>query len=761
MRRETKIIIFAIITIVLNVLAPFLVVKMVKDYNKDSHIYGSPDMNYYEVSTYVKTSDYVYQENLSNVLFEEDSANSCWVYNYHVSNKDFDSTTNNYAIFINDYICSFSELNAKSLTAVHSFDFLDINQKVLGSASLNIRFEFFSSYTNLVIKLTTTDKGYFNSYLDNPGLILTLSKVDSGFVALMKENVSEAPPIEDIPTDVYMVKFFVGSTVYDIKYVALGETLTSIPTDPTRPGYNFDGWSNGSKIVDLSSLEITDDTTLTAVFSEMLVSTETAVAVSFNNDLTSIYGNDVWTDGTNTYYSHASKQYVWDADNFRWNNKEWNGLTEFYGKYVWTNGTNMYYSAGIGKHYLLNEATSTWTETYWSFDDINYGSSNFYGNQIFNIDDTTYLGVEKTSGLSTTYYYFYLDGRKWIFTRIFSDSSFGYSDLDPTKVWSLGTHTYYSSKYELTTSGYTEKTWSGLTSFDSEYVWTNGTYAYYSSGTSQYALYSNDTWGEITWENLASFDGNYIWTVGIEIYYSYSGQHYLLLVPQIRKVDADILTDNVTLVNYTGVYSIDDTDVICRPGAVITVSVPVTASILSTTNCSVNLVSQSDTTAVYDITIGAELSIAKINWVFSDVVIEGNEATFTLDSSNGRFVEEKGGNCLYNAISVDEDELVLMSKVSDANVNKTVKITVTNYYGETYEKTYLADEIIEVIESEDISFSLATYFLSDLGVSFRFDQKFGGIGIYLYLGSNDNWSTVATDFTNGTLNPTLTIQFVY
>lgn len=254
MRRETKIIIFAIITIVLNVLAPFLVVKMVKDYDKNSHIYGSPDMSYYEVSTYVKTSDYVYQENLSNVSFEEDTANSCWVYNYHVSNKDFDSTTNNYAVFINDYICSVSELYAKSLTAVHSFNFLDINQKVLGSASLNIRFEFFSSYTNLVIKLTTTDKGYFNSYLDNPGLILTLSKVDSGLSAVLKDNLTATPGACN-------VKFSVDNSILANYTVPVGKKLTSLPTTPNVAGYDFDGWTiDGENIINPLTIEINNDT---------------------------------------------------------------------------------------------------------------------------------------------------------------------------------------------------------------------------------------------------------------------------------------------------------------------------------------------------------------------------------------------------------------------------------------------------------------------------------------------------------------------
>lgn len=66
---------------------------------------------------------------------------------------------------------------------------------------------------------------------------------------------------------------------------------------------------------------------------------------------------------------------------------------------------------------------------------------------------------------------------------------------------------------------WSEKTWSGLTSFDGKYVWTDSGNIYYSNGSDQYIFNKNiNSWEEKTWSGLTSFDGQCIWTDGENIY---------------------------------------------------------------------------------------------------------------------------------------------------------------------------------------------------------------------------------------------------
>ena len=83
-------------------------------------------------------------------------------------------------------------------------------------------------------------------------------------------------------------------------------------------------------------------------------------------------GQDVWTDGTDVYYSSGINQYVYDKETFTWSEKTWNGITNFDGRYVWTDGEKYYYSNG-SEQYQLDKATSTWTEKIWT------GLTSFYG----------------------------------------------------------------------------------------------------------------------------------------------------------------------------------------------------------------------------------------------------------------------------------------------------------------------------------------------------------------------------------------------
>ena len=185
--------------------------------------------------------------------------------------------------------------------------------------------------------------------------------------------------------------------------------------------------------------------------------------------LSNYYGGNVWTDGTDVYYSQGSTQYVLDRANSVWISKTWSGLTNFYGSKVWTDGEDIYYSDyEYGEQYVLNKATSTWTYKQWS----------------------------------------------------------GFTILNGANIWTDGEDTYYSyDQYQYVldkaNSTWISKSWNGgLSSFRASNVWTDGENIYYSQGSAQYILdKATSTWNTKTWNGYEP-TGSYIWRCGDFIFCS-------------------------------------------------------------------------------------------------------------------------------------------------------------------------------------------------------------------------------------------------
>ena len=175
-----------------------------------------------------------------------------------------------------------------------------------------------------------------------------------------------------------------------------------------------------------------------------------------------LYGDDVWTDGNNFYYSHGEQHYLLyytNPPNFTYGFLEitWNE-SDFYGKYVWHYDNNTYYSDGTN-NWVLNKTTNEWDNVQWN------GLSNFTAEDI----------------------------------------------------WTDGTNVYYSNgtnHYVLDpqTSSWIAKTWTGLTNFNGSNVWTDDTNIYYSSGLNHYILdIVNNTWNTKTWNDNFYLDGCNVW----------------------------------------------------------------------------------------------------------------------------------------------------------------------------------------------------------------------------------------------------------
>ena len=243
---------------------------------------------------------------------------------------------------------------------------------------------------------------------------------------------------------------------------------------------------------------------------------------SFND-----YNANIWTDGTDIYYSYGTNQYVLNRETSTWRSKTWSGLTMFDGYNIWTDGENIYYSTyGVSgtTQYVLNRETSTWESKTWS------GLTELtplYGRYIWADGENIYHsngGSQLVLNCETSTW----ESKTWN----------GLDSFIGANIWTDGTDIYYSygtNQYVLNreTSTWEPKSWNGLTSFYGSSIWTDGENIYHSNDTNQYVLNRRtSTWEPKSWNGLTSFYGMYIWTDGSDIYYSRFNrgiaEHYVL-----------------------------------------------------------------------------------------------------------------------------------------------------------------------------------------------------------------------------------------
>jgi len=117
---------------------------------------------------------------------------------------------------------------------------------------------------NITLKETTVET---SEYKD--GTIISQT-IQAGTVVGENDSlqvvVAEAPKVVN-----YTVKFMNDSTIYKTVEVESGKTI-SAPAEPTKEGYKFIGWYNGSTLYSFST-KVTDNVTLTAKWEKIVVET--------------------------------------------------------------------------------------------------------------------------------------------------------------------------------------------------------------------------------------------------------------------------------------------------------------------------------------------------------------------------------------------------------------------------------------------------------------------------------------------------------
>jgi hypothetical protein len=223
----------------------------------------------------------------------------------------------------------------------------------------------------------------------------------------------------------------------------------------------------------------------------------------------------------------AVRKFITDNTNLVWETKTWQGLTNFAGQDVWTDGTDVYYSNGLNQ-YVLDRATSTWEAKTWEGD-----FKPFYGARVWNTENNIYYSYKSSSWDEQ-----YVLNKS---TGVWEEKTWnGLSSFSGNYVWTDGDNIYYSdgseNQYVLneSTSTWEPKTWYGLTKFGSFDIWFEGNNVYYSHnsdtfGSLQYKLNkATSTWEPKTWNGLSKFSGQFMITDGNTCYYAQSSNGYVL-----------------------------------------------------------------------------------------------------------------------------------------------------------------------------------------------------------------------------------------
>ena len=333
-------------------------------------------------------------------------------------------------------------------------------------------------------------------------------------------NIQTLPVTENITyiavfTKLYTVSFKVDDVVYSSQQVRNGN-YAKLPSNPTKKGYEFNGWStDGTAVINnITTTKVTSNKTYIAVFTSLELN---KIITKMWNGLSSFSGQWVWYDGDTVYYSSGSDQYVLDKATSTWKPKTWYGLTSSYGYNFWSNGTDVFYSDS-SNHYILNRSTSTWSKITWS------GYKDFTGNYVWT-DGVNYYVSNWSSQYVIDFSTRTLTKKTWN----------GYTELVAQTIWSDGTNIYFSRSAQLVlnveTSTWSTVTWNGLESPGGAYVWSDGVNIYYSDLSKQYILnLKTKTWVEKKWTGDYLFSGTHIWTDGENWYYSSGTNQYQFIV---------------------------------------------------------------------------------------------------------------------------------------------------------------------------------------------------------------------------------------
>ena len=143
-------------------------------------------------------------------------------------------------------------------------------------------------------------------------------------------------------------------------------------------------WTDGTNIYYSYSTSGSSGSSVIQYKLDKPTSTWTKITWNDNWFQNNAQGDNVWTDGTNTYYSESFSHYKFNKTNSTWETITWNSESLWYmdGKNVWTDGKEVYYLGErdglsvLRYKYKLNRSTNMWETMEWdglTFPDVYAG----------------------------------------------------------------------------------------------------------------------------------------------------------------------------------------------------------------------------------------------------------------------------------------------------------------------------------------------------------------------------------------------------
>lgn len=385
-----------------------------------------------------------------------------------------------------------------------------------------VTFEFNGS----VYEVQTIDKNSTTTIDDpesNKYVIFNGWTVDGEPIDLSSYTFTESTKVIADVTLKYDVKFMVDGEEYNTQLIIKDQYVT-LPTPPTKEGYQFDGWTiNGTDIVNnVESIGVTSNMTYSAVFTKLH-------SVVF-----------IYEDQT------ISTQTVRNGENAEAVSVESNQYKEF-------NGWMLNDEIVDISSYLITSSVVLIADITYRTDVIFMIDNEEYARQVVEIG--SYASLETPTKLrykftgwtlngsdvidlskkqiteSTTFYGSFV--RVHAFERIkFSHEGESLSFYENC-IWSDGETIYYSyneKQYIVDTKSMTltEKIWFGLTSFSGDKIWSDGENIYYTDNFETYILdKQTSTWSIHTFANDSEAtppNGHYIWNFNGETYFQGSAK---------------------------------------------------------------------------------------------------------------------------------------------------------------------------------------------------------------------------------------------
>lgn len=366
------------------------------------------------------------------------------------------------------------------------------------------------------------------------------------------------------------VKFMVDDEVYSSQIIE-NNSCATLPTAPSKEGYEFDGWSiNGVDVLsDIATTQIIENTTYIAVFTKLYTvkymyedtvkstqsirNGEFSIAPTIESTTYKVFngwklGDDTVTPSTYKIYSDTT--FVADITykylvSFISDNKEISSQIVEDGKFAvapndpqvedkffegWTvDNKEIYKSSEINKIVVNSHITYTaiYTLHYFLSQVKLKGYKFIRGNQVFSINNNLYYCY------ADEFYKFNKITKSW------EAHNFGASDFDQfwrgSDVWSDGTNYYIYSRGCVLLWDFEIEQWiissdiKYMSSFYANRVWSDGSNTYYSLNDKQYYFNVDTlTWETIEWIGLTSFDGSNIWLDGANVYLSEGNKTYIL-----------------------------------------------------------------------------------------------------------------------------------------------------------------------------------------------------------------------------------------